>query len=274
MSTRQILLVLLRRALQMLQRTGFLMAIAVAAGLGLASSSGYAYSLADFESGTQGYNPSPSAPAGSTTTVHVVGDIPGDAGAATSPTHYLDVNVAQGGFWGPRSRNLVLNPADRAALIANHTLEYDLTLSGVALSGGNSGYSGFAQSNELAVTMFGDGGAFNLFIQRSFAAGGATDSSGQSATWSGVDGTRHITWNLDNFTATDPILGGTKTVSQLIADHPELDEVTIWNVAQTGGDASAGNADFFFDSVALTPEPATLGLAALALPMALRRRRR
>jgi hypothetical protein len=251
------------------------MALAAVGAMGLAQAGFAQYNLADFESGAQGYNPTGG---GITTTVIVAGSQPGsNVGDATTPTHVLDVNVPQGGFWGPRSRNLVTDPNDRAALIANNRLEYDMTLNGVALSGGNPSFAGFAQSNELAITMFApDPGGINLFIQRNFGSGGATDSLNQNAGWNGIDGTRHITWNLSMFTADDPTTSAAdiKTVAQLIADHPELTEVTIWNVAQSGNDPNAGNADFFFDSYTLTPEPGPMALMVLLMPSLLRRARR
>jgi hypothetical protein len=244
--------------------------ILAAGAIGAASSQAAAYDLATFESGLQGYNPTGG---GITTTSLIAGSQPGSSASdATTPTNVLDVNVPQGGFWGARSRNLVTDPNDRAAMIANSTLEYDMTLNGVALSGGNASFAGFAQSNELAVTMFSPGG-INLFIQRNFGSGGATDSLNQNAGWNGVDGTRHITWNLSLFTADDPMTppGDIKTVAQLMADHPELTEVTIWNVAQSGNDPNAGNADFFFDTFRLTPEPGSMALLVLLGPALMRR---
>jgi hypothetical protein len=246
-----------------------LVGLAVAGAVAAGTNRVMAYDLANFEGGIQGYNPAPSG--GATTSVIVAGSQPGSSvGDATTPTHVLDVNVPQGNFWGQRSRNLVTDANDRAALIANNKLEYDMTLNQVALSGGNPSFAGFAQSNELAVTMFSPSG-INLFIQRNFGTGGATDSLNQNAQWNGVDGTRHITWNLTNFTANDPLGGGTKTVAQLLIDHPDISEVTIWNVAQSGNDPNAGNADFFFDSYVLTPEPGSLALLGLLAPAVMRR---
>jgi hypothetical protein len=212
----------------------------------------------------------------------VVGTIPGDAGSATSGTRYLAVNMPQSQFWGQRSRNLVTDPLDRAAMIDNPFLEYDMTLNGMALSGGNPSFAGFAQSNEIAITMFAPDGPdpdsnadINLFIQRNFTAAGVSDSLGLATQWNGVDGPRHIVWNLNAFTENDPTTPANdpKTVSQLLTDHPEIVELTIWNTAQAGNDPNAGNADFFFDTYQVTPEPGSLSLAALLLPGLLRRRR-
>lgn len=244
--------------------------------------------IGDFEAGsTDGFNPSPSAPAGATAvsvpgTGQTLGGFPLPA-SNTLGANSLEVQVAQGGFWGIRSRNLVSAPADRQALIDNSSLAFDLTMSGVGLSGGNASYAGFAQSNELAVTMFAPDGPdadanpdINLFIQRNFGTGGGTDSMGQNAGWNGQDGTRTISYNLGLFTADDPTTPAAdpKTVAQLIADHPELVEVTLWFVAQSGGDPNAGDAHFFFDNVRLVPEPASLGLLGLLAPALLRRRRK
>src|SRR5664280_3361669 len=109
----------------------------------------------------------------------------------------------QGSFWGPATGNLI-GEGFGGALQSATTLSYDLTLNNAALNGGTAGFNGFAQNNELAITLFGNAGALNLFIQESWSTAGISDSSGQSAGWNGVDGTRHLVWDLTKFTAVDP----------------------------------------------------------------------
>jgi hypothetical protein len=158
-------------------------------------------------------------------------------------------------------------------------------MTGAGLSGGNASYAGFAQANEVAVTLFAPDGPdadttadINLFLQKNFAAAGVSDSKGHQAQWSGDDGTRTLVYNLAAFTADDPTTAAVdqKTVSQLLADHPEIGDATIWITSQLGNDANAGDGQFWFDNIQLNPvpEPATIGLMALAAPALLRRRRR
>ena len=124
----------------------------------------------------------------------------------------LDSTIAQGSYWGPSTGNLA-NATDISAMENSTQLSYDMTLSALYINGGS--FSGYAQSNAMAIQLYSPtanaGGVLNLWIQESFGAGD-TDSLGQNATWSGVDGTRHITWNLNNFTATDPNTSTTKTL--------------------------------------------------------------
>jgi len=202
----------------------------------------------------------------------------------------LASSVPTGGFWGPSTGNL-LNPAHTIGgshltdLQTATTLEFDLNLTGTDLNGGVA-FAGFAQSNELAISLFDPGGGtlpagINAFIQKSFAAGGATDSLSQSGGWNGVDGTRHITWNLANFTLTDPTDATVKSVAAFLTAHPDTDLARISWVEQVGG-ATSATSTMYWDNVRLTggganglignfepvPEPATLALAVIALPAA------
>ena len=187
----------------------------------------------------------------------------------------------QPGFWGPATGNLILT--NRQDLQDAQRLSFDLTLIGTELSGDGSPFSGFAQSNEMAITLFGPGigpagGDLNLFIQKQFgglAAAGVSDSLGQSAGWNGVDGTRKLTWDLTKFTANDPNTGTTKSVSQFLAAYPGITDSKICFVAQAGG-GTGTTTSFYFDNVVLSaiPEPASVALLAMAAPMLVIRRRR
>ncbi len=217
----------------------------------------------------------------------------------TLGTNALQATVPQGNFWGPSTGNLLapgteLSNNKLAEMQQATTLSFDLTLIGNQLSGTGGQFSGFAQSNELTVSLFSNPvpslpTGINLFIQRNFASGGATDSLGLAGQWSGVDGTRTLTWNLSNFTGLDPSDGQTKTVAQLLLAHPDIQLARIEFVAQVGG--GSGPANFFFDNVRLLgngvnalignfepiPEPGSLILASLAVPpviAAIRRRRK
>jgi hypothetical protein len=210
----------------------------------------------------------------------------------TSGNSALQTTDPQGNFWGPSTPNLMTN--FYSALANARFIRYDLTLINQQLNGGSQ-FSGFAQNNEMAVQLFSNpGGTFptqyNQFIQRNFAAANATDTSGQSGTWSGVDGTRTLTWDLSTFTAPDTD-GTTKTIGQILMAHPDMQDAKIDFVQQLGGGSAPGN--FYWDNVQLldasgntlavignfevVPEPGTMALAALAIPpviAAIRRRRR
>ena len=193
----------------------------------------------------------------------------------------LKATNPQGGFWGPATGNLVAT--NRADLQAAARLSLDLTLIGTELSGDGTAFSGFAQSNELAITLFGagigpGGGDLNLFIQKQWgglSGAGLTDSKNHAAQWAGDDGTRTLVWDLTKFTANDPNTGTTKSVAQFLAAYPGITDGKIAFVAQAGGGTGA-TTNFYFDNVRLTdvPEPgslAVLGLGGLTLVM--RRRR-
>jgi hypothetical protein len=252
-----------------------------------AAGTALAVPIGDFEGGSlDGWDVAPSAPTGKS-----IASVPGTGQTLggqplppsnTSGTNSLEFIGPQNGFWGPRSRNLVAAPVDRNALATSNRLQWDETMSGVGLSGGNAGFTGFAQSNEVAITLFAPDGPdadtnpdINLFIQKNFTAANGTDTKAHGAQWAGDNGTRTLGWDLTTFTADDPttVAVDLKTVAQLVTDHPEIVDSHIWMTAQAGNDPNAGDAHFFFDNVQLVPEPATLGLAAMALPAMLRRRR-
>lgn len=196
----------------------------------------------------------------------------GTLGATLNSSSLKSVNP-QGGFWGPATNNLITS--HRADLTNAATLSVDVTMIGTQISGDGSAFNGFAQSNELAVTLFSNGGV-NVFSQQNWAAAGVSDSLGQNAQWNGVDGTRTLVWNLTKFTGTDPSDGQTKTIAQLLAAHPDIVDAKVAFVEQFGSGVAPGA--FYFDNVQLVgsgvPEPASLGLLALAVPaLALRRRR-
>jgi len=188
----------------------------------------------------------------------------------------LDSVNAQSAYWGPTTGNLV---GDMAAFANSTKLSYDLTLNAQNINGG--AFSGYAQDNALSIQIYSPtanaGGVLNLWIQANWSAND-TDSSGQNATWGGVDGTRHLTWNLADFTATDPNTNSTKTVAQFLQTYgSQITDLKIDFVQQVGGGTQASDT-FFFDNVVLNgsaaPEPVSctlLGLGALAL---IRRRAR
>jgi len=205
---------------------------------------------------------------------------------ATLGSHVLEADNPQGSFWGPATFNLVGSSTYRTALQTATTLSLDLTLNNSDINGGAPGFNGFAQSNELAITLFaptgGPSGGLNFFIQENWGAAGISDSSGQSAGWNGVDGTRTLVWDLTKFTATDPNTRSAKTVGQFLATYPDISDAKIAFVEQTGGGtATVGPAAFFFDNVKLidassnatvigdfepVPEPGSLVLLGLAIP--------
>lgn len=189
----------------------------------------------------------------------------------TLGNYSLATVAPSGAYWGPSTGNLV---ADSSLLAQATQLSYDLTLNSTALNGGSGNFSGYAQDNTIAVQLFSPstGSNLNLFMQESFSAAGLSDSSGQNATWSGVDGTRHIVWDLTKFTATDPVGGGTKTLSQFLNTYKDFTSVQIDFVQQIGGGSPVAPGTFYWDNVAINaqaaPEPMSLsflGLGALAL---------
>lgn len=210
----------------------------------------------------------------------------GSVGGPGSPTYsQSNIGVTQGsfslkstnpqnGFWGPSSGNLI--PVNRDNFINATSLSFDITMIGSEINGGSGSFDGFAQANEISISLFSAvAPGVNIFAQRG-AFGALTDSSGLNGQWSGVDGTRTHTWNLLAVTAVDPTDGLTKPVGQIAANHPELELIRINLVEQFGnGTATVGPGSFFYDNVRLNviPEPASLALVGLLLPaLALRRR--
>jgi hypothetical protein len=213
----------------------------------------------------------------------------------TTGTFALKSVNPQGSFWGPSTGNLIAR-GNLADLRGANRIAFDLTMIGSEINGGSGNFNGFAQANELAVSLFSNAvptlpSGINLFLQRNFASGNATDSRSLGAQWSGQDGVRTISFDLTMFSGTDPTDGVTKTVAQLLTAHPDIQDAKISFVEQFGGGTTTvGPGAFYFDNVRLTgtgvnatignfeaiPEPASLALTALAVPplMWIARRRR
>ena len=156
----------------------------------------------------------------------------------------VEVDNGVGAFWGIRSGNVVDALRNGAT-----TLRYDMTLLNKELNGGSYGgngddsFNGYAQNNELAVVI---NTPTNGFIQRSFSQANGTDSSGQNATWAGVDGTRQITWDLTTFTASNG-----QNLQEFITSNNATD-ARFWIVTQ-GADTNGhvGPMRFYFDNIVL-----------------------
>jgi hypothetical protein len=206
---------------------------------------------------------------------------------ATLNTHSLAATNLAANFWGPATFNLTADPTIRTALANATQLSYTINMNAVDLNGGSGSFNGFAQDNEIAITLFaptgGPSGGLNFFMQDAWGVAGVSDSSGQSATWSGVDGNRTLVWDLTKFTATDPNTRSTKTLGQFLATYPDITDSKIGFAEQTGGGTSTvGDPTMFWDNVKLldaqgntlavigdfeaVPEPGSLLLLGLAVP--------
>jgi hypothetical protein len=213
----------------------------------------------------------------------------------TLNSHSLAVGSISGEFWGPATGNLV-SEGFLAAMSTQPKLSYDLTMIGSAMfTGGNPSAGNFALSNELAVEIsWSSGGALttngSTFLQQNASSthGNATDSlvatQSDVGIWTGVDGTRTITWNFANFKMLVPGFNGNASASfqqflqtfstqitdlkidfvQLIGDRSNDDDLDTPTGAYPG--------TMFWDNIQLIPEPASLGCLALMGLLALRRR--
>ena len=172
---------------------------------------------------------------------------PPEPPVASVGTGALRVDTPLGGFWGFASPNIVDALRSGATL-----LSYDMTLLNKELNGGSFGpnndnfFTGFAQSNELAVTITVPG-AGGQFIQRNFTTGGGQDSMGLGAQWSGQDGTRRITWDLNLFTSSDG-----KSLQQFVIDN-NASEARFWFTTQANetNPTTFGPTRFYFDNFEL-----------------------
>jgi len=200
----------------------------------------------------------------------------------------------QGGFWGPSTGNLATQGFFNALRDAAR-ITFDVTLNSTELSGDGSNFTGFAQTNVMSVQLFANPGGstpngINVFSQRTFATPGDTDSKNHAAQWAGDNGTRTITFDLTTFTGTDATDNQTKTISQMMTQHPDIPFVKINFVQQIGGGVAPGA--FYWDNVRLlnvaggtlalignfepvaVPEPTSLALVAIAVPAVVLARRR
>ena len=196
-----------------------------------------------------GFSDASGAPVTVLTTVGGVPDtIPGVNEPVTQGTGALRVDVPQnsGAYWGFQSPNV-------ADLLRGgaQKLEYDLTLIGRELNGGSftatdNAFSGYAQSNRLAISL-GDG----TWIERDFPTAGS-DNMGLSGEWRGQDITQHVTWDLTQFLAP--------------GDVPLADYITANNITDArilfvtqGEDAkdapTQGPMRFYFDNFVMTRLP-------------------
>lgn len=231
--------------------------------------------IGNFENGSlDGWQPAPGQ-----TDNPMLSSVPGSSTTPPSNTlgdSVLKVTVNSGGFWGPISENLLSTPNLRNAFINATSISYDLTIIGSELSGTDT-FNGFAQSNEMTINSNVNG----TFSQHAFdATAGDSDSLGLNAQWNGMDGTRTLTYNLANFTVTDPTTKVKETYQQYVAAHPELTDLRFWFVTQFGNGNAAPTGNFYFDNVVLNgvsniPEPASLSILGFGLSsLAIRRHRR
>jgi len=180
----------------------------------------------------------------------------GDGALLIEPGAPDPVTGNPSGFWGlatPNVLDLIVGGADEYS--------FDLTFNNIDLNGGSFGpddaqdfFSGFAQSNEIAVNLFQDGVGVGFF-QAPLAVIG-TDSLGLAGEWSGIDGVRTLSYDLSALTAVIP---GSQTLQQFIAgfngDADPTNDIIgaeIWISLQVGGDTTIlgdGTPDVFVDNV-------------------------
>ncbi len=236
-----------------------LLGAALVAGLavGLTTTSS-AVVIGNFETGVDGWG-TDGGPGGALTYAQT------STMGVTLGSSALEFTVPQGGFWGASSGNLI-GEGWRPFLQTATQISYDITLDNASLNGapgGTPAFNGFAQDNEMYIQIYGNSGGINQFIQESWATAGVSDSSGQSAQWAGVDGSRHMVWDLTKFTYTDGIFGVIDVAQALQFYGAQITDVKFGPTAQVGnGTATVGNAVMYIDNVALNgvPEPSTIAM--------------
>jgi hypothetical protein len=208
-----------------------------AAALGLMPG-GYCFAvvIGNFEGGSlDGWIPAPSQSyTPGLTSVVGIGNTLGQSSLA--------IDNSANDFWGPAVN--VLGSHTTADLIGNRFLTLDATFRGI-----EGDVAGYGQVTTMAIN---DGTGY--FQQHGNSAG--TNNWGGS----GADVTRKITFDLDQYTV------GAQTYRQWLASNPAPSHITLWFVAQGGGNAAGGKERIYFDNVQLVPEPGTWALAAIGVP--------
>jgi len=151
----------------------------------------------------------------------------------------LAVNRNATGFWGLASSNVI--SVSRDNFLAATSVSFDLTMLASQLGSDGATFEGFAQVNEFVIN--DTGGAF---VQRNFGSGLGTDTFGRNGQWGGQDGTRTLTWNLDNYPAPPSAPG--LTYKQHLTNNPQITGVVFWVPVQAGGTGVSSSATFYFDN--------------------------
>jgi hypothetical protein len=193
-----------------------------------------------------------------TTVDSVPGAVPTLAPGITQGSGALRVEVpqeptasGQHAYWGLRTGNVV----DLLGYGAQ-TYSFDVTfigkeLNGGSFSGADNSFTGFAQSNQIAINL-SDG----TWIQKSLDEVG-TDDTGMGGQWGGVDRTHHLTWDLNWFTTSDG-----SSLRDYIAGH-NITGAWIWMVTQgwennpATANGTQGPLRYYFDNFELSA-PKTL----------------